>query len=606
VEVTDTAPQPPPAPSDGHVAAPDVSRVRPRLWPAIVIVALQWLAVTVAGWVVPGTIAQFMVIMYAPMAGVAALALWWLFASRIRWIDRILGLLVFAAACGVATRLSDPSIGIFGMILYGLPIATTGWVVWMVLSFWLSWPVRRAVLLAAFVLGWACLDLIRSNGVDGSFHADMTWRWSKTEEEQFLAQRASAEAPAEVVTKGEALVLQPGDWPAFRGAARDSRLTGARIRTDWNENAPKLIWKQRIGPGWSSFAVIGQHLFTQEQRGESEVVICYNADTGKELWVHTDATRFSETVAGPGPRATPTFHEGKLYTLGANGALNCFDARTGKVVWSADVTAAAGAKPPNWGFSASPLVVRGKVIVHASGPEGTKSVLAYDAGTGSLAWSAGPERDHSYCSPQVAKLEGVEQVLLCTEAGLSSYDPADGAVLWQHSWPMEKDMARVVQPTVLDGTEGGTDILIGSPFGYGLRRVNITKDGGAWKDKEVYTSKAIKPYYNDLVIHAGHLYGFDGEFFTCVQLEDGESCWRARGYGSGQVLLLADQGILLVISEKGAVSLLKASPEKHEVIGRFQALEGKTWNHPVVAHGKLFVRNGREIACFDVAPAGGK
>jgi outer membrane protein assembly factor BamB len=224
-------------------------------------------------------------------------------------------------------------------------------------------------------------------------------------------------------------------------------------------------------------------------------------------------------------------------------------------------------------------------------------VLAYQAGTGSLAWSAGEGRDHSYCSPQLATVAGIEQVLLCSEAGLTSYDPSSGAVLWQHEWIMQKDMARVLQPAVLDGT----DVLIGSGFGFGTRRVHVTRSGGSWKDEERWTTKAIKPYFNDLVVHDGHLYGFDGDFFTCVRLEDGEGCWRARGYGNGQVLLLADQGLLLMISEKGAVSLLKASPEKHEVLGRFQALEGKTWNHPVVAHGKLFVRNGREIACYDVA-----
>jgi outer membrane protein assembly factor BamB len=589
-------PRAPLAPDDGHALAPDVTR-RPRLWPGVVIVALQWLAVTVAGWVVPGTMTQFQITFFAPMAGMLLVALWWLFLSRVRWVDRILGLVVFAGACAAATRLSDPTIGVFGMLLYGLPTAVTGWVVLLVLTFWMSWPARRALLLGAFVLGWGCLDLIRNNGVDGNFHADLKWRWSKTEEEEFLAQLASAEAAGEEA-KGDPLMLQPGDWPAFRGAARDGRLTGTRVRTDWNEHPPKLLWKQRVGPGWSSFAVVGDHLFTQEQRGDSEVVVCYQADSGKELWAHKDDTRFSETVAGPGPRATPTFHEGKLYTLGANGTLNCLDARTGKVAWTADVREGSGAKPPNWGFSASPLVAHRKVFVHASGPGGTKSVLAYDAASGSLAWSAGPERDHSYCSAQLAKLAGIEQVLLCTEAGLASYDPGNGAVLWQHDWVIQKDMARVVQPAVLNGD----DVLIGTGFGHGLRRVHVARAGGAWKDEEVYTTKAIKPYYNDLVVHGEHLYGFDGDFFTCVRLEDGEGCWRARGYGNGQVLLLADQGLLLVVSEKGAVSLLKANPQKHEVLGRFQALEGKTWNHPVVAHGKLFVRNGREIACYDVAP----
>jgi hypothetical protein len=154
----------------------------------------------------------------------------------------------------------------------------------------------------------------------------------------------------------------------------------------------------------------------------------------------------------------------------------------------------------------------------------------------------------------------------------------------------------VTQPALV----GGTDVLIGTGFSFGTRRVHVTPGGDGWTSSEVWTSTAIKPYYNDLVIHKDHLYGFDGIFFTCVSLEDGQGKWRTRGYGNGQVLLLAEQGLLLVLSEKGEAVLLEANPERHTVRGRFQAIKGKTWNHPVVAHGKLLVRNGEEAACYDV------
>src|SRR5262249_625934 len=145
------------------------------------------------------------------------------------------------------------------------------------------------------------------------------------------------------------VVLQPGDWPGFRGKDRDGRYKGARIATDWDERPPRQVWRQRVGPGWSSFAVVGTRLYTQEQRGPNEAVVCYDAGSGAELWSHEDAARFSETMAGPGPRATPTFHEGKIYAQGATGKLNCLDAATGRVLWSHDVAADSGAALPLWG-----------------------------------------------------------------------------------------------------------------------------------------------------------------------------------------------------------------------------------------------------------------
>jgi outer membrane protein assembly factor BamB len=330
------------------------------------------------------------------------------------------------------------------------------------------------------------------------------------------------------------------------------------------------------------------------------VVLCCHTATGKEVWAHTYEARFTEIVAGPGPRATPTFHEGKLYTLGASGKLHCLDAATGRVHWTRDIVDDSGAKIPQWGFASSPLITRGLVIVYSGAPE-SKCVLAYKADTGAPAWQAG-DLGHGYSSPQLATLGGVEQVLAAGESGLAGFDPVRGDMLWWHDWPTEKNLARVIQPAIVSAS----DVLIGTGFGHGTRRVRIARQGQSWSDEEQWTTQAIKPYYNDLVIHDGHLYGFDGNIFTCVSLEDGTNRWRNRGpgkgYGNGQVLLLADQAVLLVLSEKGEAMLLKASPEKHESLGRFQAINGKSWNHPVVAHGKLFVRNGEEAACYQLRP----
>ena len=501
---------------------------------------------------------------------------------------------------GVAAYfLYHPSFAGMPMLMLALPWVTTVWVVWLVVTPFLNWPIRYAGLLAALLLTWSYFGLLRIDGVDGSMHITLSWRWNKTAEEKFLAELAARKKNATAATEDETLTLQAGDWAGFRGAQRDGRLTGVRLATDWDKNPPKLLWKTRVGPGWGSFTVIGNRLYTQEQRDKDEVVVCYKADTGDELWVHNDEARFTEVVGGPGPRATPTFHDGKIYAYGATGRLNCLVATTGRLLWSRDVVADTVAPVPQWGFASSPLVAHGIVSVFAGAPNG-KSVAAYDAVSGEPVWTAG-EGQLSYCSPHLATLDGVEQILIATDAGVTAIHPTKGDVLWKHEWP-SKDMARVIQPAILNDT----DVLIGTGMGGGTRRLHVTHSDDGWTVKELWTSKAIKPYFNDLVVYDNYLYGFDSGMFICVSLEDGKLRWRERGYGSGQVLLLADQGLLLIVAETGEVALVKAQPDELKELGRFQAFEGKTWNHPVIAHGKLFVRNGEEMACYELTEDAGK
>ncbi|HEV3004013.1 MAG TPA: PQQ-binding-like beta-propeller repeat protein, partial [Pirellulales bacterium] len=491
-----------------------------------------------------------------PMAAAALLCAWWLFASRLRWSDRFLGVLAFAAAGAAAFPLFHSSFGAWGMMLYALPAVTTAWVAWLLITVGLRWPIRRAGLFVVFLLAWGYFDLLRFDGADGSLAGSLAYRWIPTAEDNFqreLASRKPEASPAIDLSTAEPPVLRPGDWSGFRGPNRDGRLTGVKIATNWSQHPPRELWRRKVGPGWSSFAVVGTRLYTQEQWGTDEVVICYHADTGAEIWIHRHPARFTEPVGGPGPRATPTFHEGTIYAQGANGRLDCLDAATGEEIWSRDIAADSSAKVPTWGFASSPLIVDGVVTVFAGG-EGGKSVLGYDARSGDLVWSAG-EGKQSYCSLQLASLDGVEQLLIATDAGVTAFEPAGGRILWEHEWPTEQ-MARVVQPAVLSDS----DVLIGTGFGFGARRLHVAHEGDDWKAEALWTTTAIKPYFNDLVIHDGHLYGFDSYFFTCVNLDGGKKKWRVRGYGNGEVLLLADQNLLLVLSETGEVALVEASP----------------------------------------------
>ncbi|MCP3978099.1 MAG: PQQ-binding-like beta-propeller repeat protein, partial [bacterium] len=215
----------------------------------------------------------------------------------------------------------------------------------------------------------------------------------------------------------------------FRGPGRDSVIPGVRIEIDWSASAPIELWRRPIGPGWSSFAIHGNFVYTQEQRGEDELVTCYDANTGEPLWMHRDAARFFDSMGGAGPRATPTLSDGRVYAVGATGILNVLDATDGTLLWSRNVAADTESEVPIWGFSSSPLVLDDSVIVAAGG-----MLVAYDLSTGDPHWF-GPDGGPSYSSPHRLTIDGVAQIVLLSDAGATSVAPADGALLWEHPWP---------------------------------------------------------------------------------------------------------------------------------------------------------------------------
>jgi outer membrane protein assembly factor BamB len=577
---------------------PQIPITSPRLWPGVVLVALMWATMQIPGFIAPGSFTHFLCMFYAPMVTLLLLLGWWLFASRVPWADRFLCLAVLIVCSTVGTIVADPSIR-FPLLFVALPIVLTAWVAWLVVSIPLSWPARRLGLAVVFLVVCGYYTTLRFEGASGSMELELAWRWTPTNEDRFLIEQYQA-GQTDVQPDSLVLIAQEGDHLGFRGNQRDGVARGVKIRTNWSEKPPEKLWEQRVGPGWSSFAVVGQRLYTQEQRNENEVVVCYEASTGKQLWAHSNKTRFSEIVAGAGPRATPTFANDSIYALGGNGDLDCLNATTGTLVWTANIATDSGAKIPEWGFSASPLVVDDIVTVYTGSDKKGMAILGYNAKTGERMWMKGTPY-HSYCSTQRFTLDGVDQLLVTHGRGMTAHDPKSGEVLWDYEWEPMPGMARVVQPAKVSENE----VLLGTGFDQGTRRLKVTKEGSEWKQSEVWTTRKINPYYNDLVIHKGYFYGFDNLFFTCVDLETGESKWRVRGYQHGQVLLLADQELLVIQGEKGDVSLIRATPEGHNVLGKFQALRGKTWNHPVIAHGRLFVRNGEWMACYDVREESG-
>jgi outer membrane protein assembly factor BamB len=478
------------------------------------------------------------------------------------------------------------------VLFLALPAIVTAWTLWLALVQTKSARTRRLGMLTIATLVWASTLLVRMDGLSGGTTGVFHWRWTASGEDRFLAERkqAPSDRPAAPVA-AQPLVAAADDWPEYRGGARDATVVGVKIVTDWKTAPPEQVWRRRVGPGWSSIVIVAGRLFTQEQRGEIEAVVCYDAATGDEVWVHEDKTRFSEALGGDGPRATPTFADGVLYTLGANGALNALDAATGAVKWSRNIVTDVGAPIPQWGFTSSPLVVAGRVVVFAGG-EKEESLLAYDAPDGTPVWKAAPGK-HSYSSPQLVSLDGQEQLLFVSDVELSALDPATGRTLWR--FPASGGQG---QPSIQAHAIGPSQLLVSFNADAGTVLLDVAHNGGQWQTNPKWTTKNLKPFFNDFVRFQGSLYGFDGTIFSCVDLETGERLWKKGRYGAGQVLLLADQGLLLVLSEQGEVVLVAADPKQLRELGRFQAIDGKTWNHPTLARDRLYVRNAEEMACY--------
>ena len=591
-----------------------------RLWPGVVLAVLQCLAWFLVPIVLPDDAIYGM--LGAVLCGLAII-LWWLFFSRAPWSERV-GAIVLMPVAVLATKpIVHASIANAGMgrmlPILAIPVLSLALVAWAAASRRLANRPRRAAMVASILLACGVFALVRTGGVSGDGHSDFHWRWTQTPEERLLAQARNEPAalpvtPAAVEVSKEQPLPRAGekpaaaappaapaaaeteaDWPGFRGPGRDGIIRGVRIETNWSASPPVELWRRPIGPGWSSFAVRGDLLYTQEQRGDDEIVACYNATTGKPVWMHRDAARFWESNGGAGPRGTPTLSNGRLYTFGATGILNALDARNGAVVWTRNAASDTGTKVPGWGFASSPLVVDDVVIVATAG-----RLVAYDLATGDRRWS-GPAGGGGYSSPHLLTIDGVVQVLLMSGAGATSVAPADGTLLWEHALSAD---VRIVQPAL--ASDGDVLMSVGGEGmgGAGLRRIGVAHGPGGWTVQERWTSRGLKPNFNDFVVHKGHAFGFDGSILACIDLKDGQRKWKGGRYGNGQLVLLPDQDLLLVLSEEGELALVAAATDKFTEVARFPAIEGKTWNHPVLVGDVLLVRNGQEMVAFRLSLAG--
>ena len=403
---------------------------------------------------------------------------------------------------------------------------------------------------------------------------------------------ASAAAPAPAAAPAAGVVPTRYVWANYRGANRDGRYDEKRINTAWTADGLKPAWRQPVGLGWASFVVADGVAFTIEQRRQQEVVAAYDLKTGRELWTQGWNAEFKESMGGDGPRATPTWDAGKLYALGATGELRCLDAKNGKVIWGKNILSDNGASNLQWGMSAAPLIVDDKVVVQPGGKSG-KSIVAYNKNTGAPVWRSQNDTQ-AYVSPMLATLAGRRQILAVTANRFVGLNPDDGTLLWDYPWDTSMGI-NCSQPIPVDANR----VFLSSGYGKGAALVEIKDQGGSLSASKIWENTNMKNKFNSSVLHNGLVYGLDEGILACVDVTTGERKWKGGRYGYGQVILASDH--LIVLSEEGELALVRATPDSHQEVAKFKVLEGRTWNNPALADGRLLVRNGNEMVCFNLA-----
>jgi outer membrane protein assembly factor BamB len=456
-----------------------------------------------------------------------------------------------------------------------------------------SGPTRLAWPLGMLILGLACCGLVGM----------ALWKHPQALKQLFRedfvdASKLQGLQAADLTSAQEAPVVI-GDWPQWRGPRRDGISLEAGLRLNWPAGGPPILWRKPIQGGYSSCAVVQGRLYTMDRTGPEERVLCFDAVKGDELWTHRYPANYSIIdMYGEGPRATPTVHEDRVYTVGATGIFLCLEARPAdgqaKVHWQHDLVAEFDglSQFPRWGIACSPLIEGDLVIVQPGGTEG--SVAAFDRRSGKLVWKALSDAS-GYSSPMAATLAGVRQIICFTGEGLVGLRAADGGQLWYYPWP-EQYNGNIATPIV-----AGDYVFISTGYGMGCALLHVSADGGNVRAEPVYfkKNKVMRNHHSTSVLHGGHLYGFDLGLLKCVDIRTAEEKWVSREPGKGS--LIYAEGHLIALTEDGKLALVEATPVEYRQKGAVELLEGPhTWALPALASGRLYVRNQKELVCLDL------
>jgi outer membrane protein assembly factor BamB len=387
----------------------------------------------------------------------------------------------------------------------------------------------------------------------------------------------------------EAFAQSNATWPQWRGVNRDGISKETGLLKEWPAEGPPLVWKATgAGRGYSSFSVANGRLYTMGLRGDREFIVAFDVATGKEVWATPHGSAAFRNDRGDGPRGTPTIDGDRVYVLGGNGDLSVLEAKTGKILWSKNVLKEFGGSNIRWGISESPLVLGNKLLVNAGGPGA--SIVALNKTNGSVLWKSQSD-EAGYSSAIPFEVNGGTQVVFFTAERAVGLDPNNGKLLWEYARP-SNNVANVATPIVR-----ANRVFISSDYGTGGGVVEINPDN---KAQEIWFTKEMRNHHSSSVLIGDYLYGFSSAILTAVKFDTGEIAWKDRSVGKGS-LVYAD-GHLYCFSENGVVGLVEATPAGYKEKGRFKIQQDSlpTWAHPVVAGGRLYLRDQDTIYAYDV------
>jgi outer membrane protein assembly factor BamB len=399
------------------------------------------------------------------------------------------------------------------------------------------------------------------------------------------------------------------EWSQFRGPNHDGSSPDT-ILTVWPATGLKQIWKQPMADGFSSITLGGDRAFTLVARevdgAKQETCVALDAKTGRELWaVPLCIAKYRiggekgtpDNDGGDGPRSTPTYDGGKVYTYSSKMVLKCMDAASGKEIWACDITKEHAGRSITWESAASPLIDGDLVIVAGGGPG--EALLAFDKNDGRVVWK-GEDDMMTHSTPVVATILGVRQVIFFTQKGLVSVVPATGAVLWR--FPFKFSIATAISPVVC-----GDIVYCSAAYGVGTSACKISQTRNEFAATQIWSQpfNVLANHWSTPVCSQGYIYGLSGQVkfgtapLVCVEAATGKVMWSKEGFGPGGCTLV--NGCVLVLSDAGDLVLVKAAPGAYEEVARSHVLAGKCWNAASVSNGRIYARSTREGACLDVS-----
>jgi outer membrane protein assembly factor BamB len=420
-----------------------------------------------------------------------------------------------------------------------------------------------------------------------------SWSRNRIEEDKALASELQS---ATLIKTGESS-QSSSDWPQWRGPRRDGISPETGLSFSWPESGPRMLWEAPASEGYSGFAVAGGRAFLILQEQDNEAVVCWDAATGEEKWRTRYPAHFTN-MQGSGPRSTPTVDEGRVYMVGATGVFLCLDAESGRQYWRHDLLREFDASNLSWGVSFSPLIEGNLVLTHPGGSKG-RSIVAFDKKTGDIVWTASASRA-SYSSPIAVTAAGHGQIIFFAGNGPVGIAPADGRVLWEYPYKNNSNV-NAATPIAFSAKAGDTVndyVFVSCNYDKGGLLLKLIPDGDGVAARRVYETRRMSNHFATCVLLGDQLYGFSEKLLVCMDVQTGEVRWQQRGFDKGS-LTVAD-GKLVILGEFGRLAVAEPTPDEYREIASFQFSENKCWTVPVVANGRLYLRDEHKIACYDL------